>query len=169
MKSTPGIAVAAAVVLLTMTASPVWAQKNSATASFAAPFSGNDTITATIEKGKKKRLLVAHATAVIEDQIVSGTYCDLLLTLEANGVAMLTGAGSQHAETGCDCPTVGCPGCTASATAYLDLDAAEQANPGLFVKQPIDVQLTIQASGPGLCAGGGTLDAATLVVQMIKK
>ncbi len=165
----PRIALALAVALFAMAGSPAWAQKNAAVATFNAPFSGDDTITATIEKGKKKRFLIANASAVIEDQLATGTYCDLLLSLQANGVDMLTGAGSQHAEVGCDCPTVGCPGCTASATVYLDLDAAEEANPGLFVKQPIDVQLTIQTSGPGLCAGGLTSDAATLVVQMIKK
>ena len=96
------------------------------------------------------------------------TYCDLVLTLTANGVAMLTAAGDEHAEVTCDCPSVSCVGCAANATAYLDLDAAEEANPGVFVKQLIDVELRLLAQGTGPCTGGSD-DAATLVVQMIKK
>jgi hypothetical protein len=68
----------------------------------------------------------------------------------------------------CECPNSGCTGCTATTVAYLDLDAAEEANPGVFLKQPIDVVLSVLASGPGACTGGSDA-AATLVVQMIKK
>jgi hypothetical protein len=153
-----------------MLASPAWAQKNSAAASFSAPFTGSlpDTITATIEKGKRKRLLVANATAVVGDGVGSSTYCDLSLKLTANGVSMLAAANNRHAVVTCNCADVGCLGCTANAAAYLDLDVAEAANPGLFIKQPINVQLQIEAIGGAGCAGGAD-DAATLVVQMLKK
>lgn len=169
MKSRPRIAVAVSVALLAMVASPAWAQKNSAAASFSAPFTGDDTITASIDKGKKKRLLIADASAVIADSIAVGDYCDLLLTLTANGVVMFTtSVGDPQAKATCDCSTVVCLGCTLNATGYLDLDAAEAANPGLFVKQPIQVDLRVVTDGSGGCTGGFT-DAATLVVQMIKK
>jgi hypothetical protein len=168
MESRRRIAFGVAVGFLAMAASPAWAQKNSAAATFSAPFTGDDTITASITKGKKKRLLIANATAVIEDEVLFDTSCDLLLRLTANGVRMLTGAGAEHAEVTCDCPSGNCAGCTANATAYLDLDGAEEVNPGLFVKQPIDVQLEIVANGSGACTGGVD-DAATLVVQMVKK
>ena len=168
MKTQVRIAIAVSVALLAMVASPAWAQKNAAAATFFAPFTGDDTITATIDKGKKKRLLIANASALIRDSIEVGNYCDLILTLTAKGVRMMAETGSGHAQTSCDCSTFGCIGCTLNATAYLDLDAAEAANPGLFVKQAIDVELAIRVAGNGTCAGGAP-DAATLVVQMIKK
>ena len=168
MRNKLTIAVAMTFGLLALAASPAWAQKNSAVATFSAPFTGNDTITASISKGKKKRLLLANATATIEDGIVIGDFCDLVLQLDANGVVMSTAVSfNNHTEVRCQCSS-GCIGCTATTTAYLDLDAAEEANPGVFLKQPIDVDLRIVAGGTGTCAGGSD-DAATLVVQMIKK
>lgn len=119
---------------------------------------------------EKKRLLLANASAAIQDGINAG-YCDLVLTRSADGVAMLAEIGGfpHHAKTTCECTGSHCIGCSLSAVADLDLDAAEAANPGLFVKQPIQVQLRIRAGGTAACTGGRYSDAATLVVQMIKK
>lgn len=79
------------------------------------------------------------------------------------------GGFPHHANTTCECTGAGCNGCSLSAVAYLDLDTAEEANPGLFVKQPIHVELRISTSGTAACTGGSFSDAATPVVQMIKK
>ena len=51
-------------------------------------------------------------------------------------------------------------------TGWLDLDAVEEANPGVFKKQQIDAAL----SGGGFDAFGGSVNGdATLSVRMEKK
>jgi hypothetical protein len=155
-------------VLIGLVVSPVWAQKTTGVAGFNQIVTDAATTlaTATIEKGKPKRILVAQATLGSEEVISSGN-CDLFVELRANNVVMnqqtVSGENSQHT---CDCPST-CVGCSVSATAYLDLDDAEAANPGTFKNQPIDVELIVRTSALSDCEGDDA--AGTLVVQMVKK
>ena len=150
---------------------PGWAQKTTAVDSveFVASMPATATVaTATIEKGKPKRFLVANATAVSVDSISPGDTCTIYFYLAANGVPFDNiSIQATHAETTCDCANGGafCIGCMASATATLDLDAAEAANPGMFKKQPIDVDLILGSNDACLGSNGN----ASVVVQMVKK
>jgi len=153
-----------------MGTSGAWAQKTTATSQFAGVLPASDTVltTAMITKGKTKRLLVASATVVAIDTIPVGDDCSIFFHLEANGIDLdnISGQGT-HAEITCDCAHAGafCIGCTASATATLDLDAAELTNPGVFKNQPIAVDLVVNTNDA--CDGGN--GTASLVVQMVKK
>jgi hypothetical protein len=61
---------------------------------------------------------------------------------------------------------VGVLHCTASGTWWLDLDAAEAANPDVFVGEPLAVELV-----GGLLAGSDPESSGTVTmsVQMLKK
>lgn len=148
--------------------SPAHAQKNTAVANVFATLPGEmaAVATASIAKGKAKRVLVANVTVTAVSTPDFYSYCDLTLLLQANGITM----GNLpmlpfNATTTCDCNPTECIGCTLSATTSLDLDAAETANPGTFKGQPIDVVLQVRSAGT--CEERGGL--ATVVVQMLKK
>ncbi len=168
MRNILTIAVAMAVGLSALPASPAWAQKSTAVATFAGalPAISTTVATASITKGKSKRFLIAHATVVATDQIANPGNCDIFYFMRANGVVMDNLSSEfTHAEMTCECSSTLCIGCTVSATATLDLDAAEGANPGTFKKQAIDVDLVVDTNDD--CVGGA--GTATLVVQMVKK
>jgi len=149
--------------------------KNSAYESFsgALPSTGGATtvVTAVISKGKAKRVLEASATLSVDG--VAGTIgINLAAALLANGVP-LQGPGTysnvpnHHAQT-CyeDESGLDVEGCTLTITGWLDLDAAELANPGVFIGQQINVTL----SGGGFNAIVGNVSgSATLGARMEKK
>lgn len=124
------------------------------------PDPGNPLLTATILKGRSKRALVIEAMVVDR----SSALIFLRMGPSVNGVAV-----KPFANTAVPCdPSNGITACTASGVWWLDLDAAEAANPGVFIGQPLVVTLVggdvITADGPG----PGPYDAS-LVVRMIKK
>jgi hypothetical protein len=112
-------------------------------------------LTATIVKGKKKKVLAIEASLVTG----SGAVGTLELAVEVNG---LPPQGQTINET-CD---AGTQHCTLVGTWWLDIDVAEAANPGQFVKQPIEVTLK-----GGVQAGGDSdiQATATLSVRMESK
>jgi hypothetical protein len=112
-------------------------------------------LTASLVKGKKKRVLAIHATLATN----TGAMGVLHLLPNVNGVAV---QGTTLNEP-CD-PSLA--HCTVSGSWWLDLDAAEAANPDVFVGEPLAIELV-----GGLLAGGDS-DASgtvTMSVQMLKK
>ena len=112
-------------------------------------------LTASLVKGKKKRVVAIEATLATN----SGASGVLHLLPTVNGVAV---QGTIVNEP-CDPSLVHC---AATGTWWLDVDAAEAANPGLFVGELLEVELV-----GGVLAGGDS-DAsgtATLSVRMVKK
>jgi hypothetical protein len=112
-------------------------------------------LTATLAKGKKKRVLAIHATLATN----IGTVGALHLLPSVNGVAV----EGPIVNEPCD---GGVLHCTASGTWWLDLDAAEAANPDVFVGEPLEVELV-----GGLLAGSDpdSSGTVTMSVQMLKK
>ena len=139
--------------------------KNSAFES--SDFSGNGDIpqavttllTATIVKGKKKNVLVVEAT-LSTGSSSSSSY--LYLRTDVNGyeIEPLDSGGSSQFLTFCN----GTP-CTLTAAWWLDLDAAEAAHPGIFIKQPLTVTLRGGEGLPSPQSGG----KVTMSVRMQKK
>jgi hypothetical protein len=112
-------------------------------------------LTATIAKGKKKKVLAIEASLVTS----SGAVGTLELAAEVNGVA----PEGQSVNQAC---TAGTQHCTLVGTWWLDLDAAEAANPGTFLKQPLDVTL----KGGAQAGGDPDIQAtATLSVRVESK
>ena len=95
------------------------------------PPGGPPLLTATLIRGRAKRLLMIDATMVMNDdgpvQISIGPL--------VNGVGVWpNSAAVEH----CGAAEFAC---TASGHWWLDLDTAEAENPGAFIGQPITVQL----------------------------
>ena len=112
-------------------------------------------LTATIAKGKKKKVLAIEASLASG----SGALGVLELSVEVNGVAVEGPIVNQSCA-------VSVQHCTVVGTWWLDVDAAEAASPGTFVKQPLVV--TLQG---GVQAGGDTdiQGTATLSVRVESK
>lgn len=115
----------------------------------------DDLLTATLIKGKAKSVLAIQAT------ITTNTGADGTLHMlpNVNGVAVQGTTVNQTCA-------FSVAHCTVSGTWWLDLDAAEAANPGQILKVPLEV--TLQG---GVLAGGDPDVSATvtLSVQMVKK
>ena len=146
-------------------------------AAFAA-FTGNvlttlqPQLTASIAKGKKKTVIAVEAS------YSDGPYTPTTSTMrvlgmraEVNGVIMQPNpfAGYMY-DTDCGWASgmVDTLACATKGTFWLDIDAAELANPGQFVGQPLTV--TLHA---GDLAGGGLVGVqlmdASLTVRVQKK
>jgi hypothetical protein len=98
------------------------------------PISNVALLDATIAKGKKKHVLVVEATL---SSGFSSVFSYLILGTTVNGVEMEPGRPNPNfVVQGCS----GVP-CTLTGTWWLDLDAAEAANPGGFINQPLTVTL----------------------------
>ena len=148
--------------------------KSSAYESFSGPLpttgSPGVLVTATIVKGKKKRVVEALATISIPGPSTS-VGLNLSARLEVNGVAMETPGsapdpGGHHVQTCYDDGVNPVLGCTLTIAGWLDLDAAELANPGVFVNQQLDVTL----SGGGFDAFSGVVSGEVILsVRMEKK
>src|SRR5262249_15094639 len=95
------------------------------------PSSNRITLAGTIAKGKKKEVLTIDAMAQTE-RTASATN-EIELTLTVNGFAV------EPARTLSDNRT--CSLCGLAGHWWLDLDAAEAAHPGMFIGQPLDIQL----------------------------
>jgi hypothetical protein len=112
------------------------------------PLGANPTtlLTATIAKGRKRRVLAIEATVGTE----SGAAGVLEMRPLVNDVA----ADGPIVSVACQ-PTL--VHCSMTGTWWLDLDAAEAANPGVFVKQPLEVRLvggTLAGGDPDISAYG---------------
>jgi hypothetical protein len=135
---------------------------------------GAPILVGTIAKGKKKKILEINAMITSED-LAPGAPWTLNLYIDVNGVSadptLATPPGGAVQDCGSD--TFSGPysqpveGCTVSGTWLLDLDAAELANPGVFIKQPLTVTMY---GGVGTNPGiAGIPASASLSVKMLKK
>ena len=89
-----------------------------------------------ILKGKKKRALEIEVT-VIDSLYVSHTIGSRVFV---NGLAVTEPTAAQF-EHGCTSSFINC---TAQAVYWLDIDAAEAANPGMFVNMPLNISVEAQ-------------------------
>src|SRR6266849_4296890 len=129
---------------------------------------------ATIVKSKKKTVLK------VEAMYTDGPYSPtppttrvLGLVVTVNGVLMnpsTAGAAAFGEGTVIDCGFSNPPPavCAASGTWWLDIDAAEAANPGLFVNQPLMITLTGGDLTGGALVGVQNMDVALSAI-VVKK
>ena len=115
-------------------------------------------LTATIAKGKKKNVLVVEATLSSGASSISSY---LILGTTVNGVEMEPGYPNPNFVL------QSCGGglCTLTGTWWLDLDAAELANPGVFINQP----LTVTLRGGEASAAPQSDGRVTMSVRLQKK
>jgi hypothetical protein len=107
-------------------------------------------LTATIAKGKKKTVLA------IEGAYTDGPYGPvygvraLAIGVTVNGINVQPNPASAQQNV-IDCGLVDTPpaGCTIVGTFWLDIDAAELANPGMFVGQPLTIVMSTGHIGAG--------------------
>jgi hypothetical protein len=94
-------------------------------------------VTATIEKGKKKRVLEIDLSVVLTGANTLGT---LTVAPLVNGLAIaepVNGGTTAPARNLCLNTQFEPSSCLLSLQYWLDLDAAEAAHPGVFIKQPL--------------------------------
>jgi hypothetical protein len=125
-------------------------------------------LTGTIAKGKRNTVLA------IEAAYTDGPYSPIYgvralgLGVTVNGVAVQPNpaAAEQHVI---DCGLTDTPPatCTVVGTFWFDIDAAELANPGVFVGQPLTVVMSAGHVGAG-APPANPMDA-TLTVRVQKK
>jgi len=122
------------------------------------PWGPTPRLSATIKRGKRRRVLKIDAMLTIRD---AGAYIPAILPL-VSGVPNVVHPFARAID---HC-VVGLTACAASGTWYIDIDEAEASNPGSFVGEPIEVNLLV-----GEIAGGPDSVPwdASLSVLMIKK
>lgn len=101
--------------------------------------------TVQILKGKKKRVLEVDITGIVTTS-VAGQAMGVIARL--NGLSLFEpNFGNFQVEHGCVVGT----NCTVQGRFWLDLDAAEAANPGMIIGQPlnVEVQQAVISSTPG--------------------
>lgn len=134
--------------------------KNSAFASVSfmmLPAYSSPLLTATIEKGKKKTVLEIVTTL----SATPAAPVTLASNVTVNGIQAQPGLWTVAQ----DCSANAALGCQLTDVRWIDVDAAEAANPGMFVGQPLVVNFT----GGAFMAGIGSNSAATLAVRVQKK
>lgn len=125
-------------------------------------------LTAQILKGKKKHVISVDAM-VTSSMYLPGAPWLLSASVDVNGIQMdptlaFPGIGAVQ---DCSLFAVGVAfGCTLTSTFLMDLDAAELANPGVFVNMPLTI--TLSASDPIGFMIGAPVDAS-MAVRMEKK
>ena len=89
----------------------------------------------TIQKGKRRRILELDLTLIDSGSIAGSIGVGPVI----NGLALVMEPSTTHLQLS-DCPgTVN--RCTATGLFWLDLDAAEAAHPGVFINQPLVIEL----------------------------
>ena len=114
-------------------------------------------LTATISKGLKKRVLEVDVSAVLTGGPVGAKLLTLIPTVNGLGILEPINVGSTvpAMEICGNAPD----GCSLSLQYWLDLDTAEADHPGLFVKQPlvIEVQAELQGFGGSPASDSGVV------------
>jgi len=107
---------------------------------------------ATIAKGKKKRVLEVELAATLTGNVPFAG----LMTMRpiVNGLQLMepTNAGSTVTATRFCGGSGGGPlpvFCSQSYEFWLDLDAAQAAHPGMFIKQPLVIEFQLGFGAPG--------------------
>jgi hypothetical protein len=116
------------------------------------------TLTGTIEKGKKKTVLEIEASvSVAGSASLNAVYVSATINgyFPANPYFSTTHCNSANAQL-----------CTITQTFWLDIDAAEAANVGAYVGQPLNI---IVAGGNQAFAGAGLNYNASFTARVVKK
>jgi len=140
----------AALVADTTHAASVSPGKTAVYASTAAAVIGDPPVTivtATIAKGKKKRVLEVDLLVVLTGGPEGAGI--LSLAPRVNGLAVMEPTNAGTTKTATDACLEGPLACTVSAQYWLDLDAAEAAHPGVFSKQPLVIDGQVGWGGVG--------------------
>ena len=133
---------------------------------------GTTQLTATIEKGKKKTVIAVEATYGDGPYIPTSVQKRALaMNVTVNGVTMHPDPAASYQYV-IDCGWAmgsGPPAaCFTTGTFWLDIDAAELANPGVFVGQPLSIVLTAGDVAASPLIGVTPMDAS-LSVRVTKK
>lgn len=126
----------------------------------------NDTfttlVTGTIEKGKKKRVLEVYVSFTGTNFPTNNA---LSVRPVVNGIALMepTVAGTTAPASAAYWSN----GTSIGSEFWLDLDAAEAAHPGVFIKQPLVIEL--QAKWPSVPPSAPLTGSATLRARLEKK
>jgi len=112
--------------------------------------------TVTILKGKKKRVLEVEGTAIESTNVVTAMGAKAYV----NGVPMEPNGTNYQVHETCSASVINC---TVTGHWWLDLDAAEAANPGLFINQPLIVSFA------ALTAGANGTGVVSLRAKLVKK
>lgn len=126
--------------------------------------------TATIVKGKKKTVLAIEASYSDGASYPTAPGIRVLgMRVAVNGVLAQPNPSAAYVYL-TDCGFVDTPpvACTVTGTFWLDVDAAELANPGMFVGQPLVVTLEAGDLTNGALVGITPMDAS-LTVRVQKK
>jgi len=120
------------------TTSPAKETFHASAIAVAVPFQTDTVVlSGVIERGKARRLLIVEALVGSVAPGESG-----LFRPNVNGVALQpTDDFGNGAGMSVVCPTGQPIGCTGGAHWWLDLDAAEAANPGTIINKPLNVEL----------------------------
>jgi hypothetical protein len=123
-------------------------------------------VTGTITKGKHRTVVAIEGmlTAIGNNQ---GPRVDQIWPT-INGVIVEPEFGGQPHLAEVNCPTMTFPStsfCTTTGTWWLDIDAAEAANPGMFIGKA----LTITLMGAETTGNGDSALSATLTARVEKK
>jgi hypothetical protein len=126
---------------------------------------------ATIEKGKKKTVLAIEASYGDGASYPTASAMRVIgIIVRVNGVvAQPNPFASFQYYTDCGYNGDVAPvACSITGTFWFDVDAAELANPGQFVGQPLNVELTAGDLANGPLVGVTPMDAS-LTVRVTKK
>jgi hypothetical protein len=93
-------------------------------------------ISGTIQKGKKKRVVEADLTLIDTGNSAGVIGVGPII----NGLALVMEPTATHIQLS-DCPSLSLNRCSVTGHFWLDLDAAEVAHPGVFIKQPLVIEL----------------------------
>lgn len=111
-----------------------------------------------IAKGKRKTVVRIDATVGINGNPA------------VTGVLVLASVNGHFAQPGFayanQCSTASAVQCSATGTFWLDIDAAETAFPGVYVGQPLDIQVV---GGNQAVAGMGLSYHVSFSAQVVKK
>jgi len=126
--------------------------------------------TATILKGKKRTVLAIEASYSDGASYPTAALIRVLgMTVSVNGVLAQPNPSAPYQYI-TDCGFVDTPpvACSVTGTFWLDIDAAELANPGMFVGQPLVVDFRAGDLTNGAGVGVMPMDAS-LSVRVQKK
>jgi hypothetical protein len=125
---------------------------------------------AQIEKGKRGTVLAIEATYADGASYPTAAGMRVLgMTLTVNGVTAQPNPFSAYQFlTDCGYVDTDPIACSVTGTFWIDIDAAELANPGMFVGQPLTVNLMAGDLAAGALVGIVPMDTA-LTVRVQKK
>jgi hypothetical protein len=118
---------------------------------------------ATITKGRKDTVIAVEA--MVSKVGSTGFPVSVIIFPMINGVPVEPVRGDGIAEVNCPAATSRADYCSTTGTWWLDIDAAEAANPGMFIGKPLAIEL----EGAESTGNGDSGEIATLTARVQKK